>query len=152
MTYTPGLIRKLLADYQRLAQGAHMRPPEDRLGTRPPPLDEAPYAATARLKSDLEQALRSLPFERMQILFMTICLGESSWRHVGNSNGDGETKRFAWRKRIGEWWGSVKAKGEWQSMTPADVNKMNGESIQEITDILNGVAFDNDPVDESILA
>jgi hypothetical protein len=91
----------------------------------------------------LEQALRNLPFERMQILFMTICLGESRWRHIGDSNGDGETKRFAWRKRVGEWWGSVKAKGEWQSMTPADVNRMNAESLQEMCDSLNGATFED---------
>lgn len=139
MSYTPGKVRFLLQSYQSLAQGARISPREDRLGTRPPPLDEAPYCSSSRQKADIEMALRSLGFERMQIVFMVLCQGESSWRHAG-VNGDRETKRYNWRKRVAEWWG----------MTPGDANKIVSESIQEMCDTLNGSAVDNAPVDESI--
>ncbi len=131
MRYTPGMVWKFLADYQRHAQGARMEPPEGRLATRPPPLQEAPWANTSCLWADLEQALRALPFDRMQILFMTICLGESSWR-----NG---TKRYDWRRRVADWWG--RSGGDRYTMTPGDVNKMNDESIREMCDSLNGPEF-----------
>jgi hypothetical protein len=130
MIYTPGMVRKALSEYQRLAQGARMRPPEARLGTRPPPLDEAPWAGTARLKSDLEQALRALSFERMQILFMTLCLGKSTW-----ANG---CKPYLWRMRVADWWGRAGDDDDNHgAMTPGDVNKMNDESIEMICDFLN---------------
>ena len=119
MTYTTSLVRKLLADHQRRAQGARMRPPEDRLGTRPPPLDEAPFASTSRLWADIETAIQNLPFQDAQILFMTVCLGEGSWR-----NG---TKRYNWRERVGDYWG----------ITGGEVNKVVSESIQAMCDFLN---------------
>ncbi len=128
MTYTTSLVRKLLADHQRRAQGARMRPPEDRLGTRPPPLDEAPFASTSRLWADLETAIQNLPFRDAQILFMTVCLGEGSWR-----NG---TKRYNWREKVGDYWG----------ITGGDVNKSVEWSLREICDSLNGSAVDNTPV------
>ncbi len=99
-----------------------MRPPEDRLGTRPPPLDEAPWANTSCLWSDLEQAMRALPFHHAQILFMTLCLGEGSWR-----NG---MKRYNWREKVGDFWG----------VSGGDVNKIVDESLQVMCDSLNGVA------------
>ena len=125
MTYTPGLIWKFLADYQRHAQGARMEPPEGRLATRPPPLEEAPWANTSCLWADLEQALRALPFRDAQILFMTVCLGEGSWR-----NG---TKRYNWREKVGDYWG----------ITGGDVNKVVTGAVKEICDSLNGVAVSN---------
>ena len=97
MPYTTSLVRKLLSDYQRRAQGARMRAPEDRLVTRPPPLHEAPWAATSCMWADIERAMQNLPFRDAQILWMTVCLGEASWR-----NG---TKRYDWRRRVAGWWG-----------------------------------------------
>jgi hypothetical protein len=137
MIYTPGMLRKTLADYQRRAQGARMRPPEDRLVSRSAPLEEAPWANTSCLWSDIEQAMRALPFERMQILFMTVCLGESSWR-----NG---MKRYDWRTKVADWWGRTSRNGGGRdsTMTPGDVNKVVDESIKEMCDSLNGVAVSN---------
>ena len=123
MTYTPGMIRKLLSDYQRRAQGARMRAPEDRLGTRPPPLDEAPWANTSCLWSDLEQAMRALPFQHEKILWEVVCKGESSSR-----NG---TKRYNWRAQVADWW----------NITPGDVNKIVDESLQMMCVFLNGAEF-----------
>lgn len=125
MMYTPGKVRFLLRNYQSLAQGARISPPEDRLGTRPAPADEAPFCSSARQKADVEMALRALSFERMQIVFMVLCQGESSWR-----NG---SKRYNWRERVGDWWG----------MTAGDVNRAVEEAVQEMCDSLNGVAVDN---------
>ena len=125
MIYTTSLVRKILADYQRRAQNARMRAPEDRLGTRPPPLDEAPWANTSCLWSDIEQALRSLPFRDAQILFMTVCLGEGSW-----CNG---MKRYNWREKGGDFFG----------ITGGDVRKVVDGAIKEMCDSLNGVAVDN---------
>ncbi len=125
MTYTVGKVRFLLQSYQRLAQGARVRPREDRLGSRPPPLDEASFAATAREKADLECALRSLSFERQQMIFMMCCLGESTWR-----NG---TKKFTWRARVADWW----------ALTPGDVKKAEGEIVEELAATLNGTSVDN---------
>jgi hypothetical protein len=131
------MVRKLLADYQRRAQGVRMRPPEDRLGTRPPPLDEAPWANTSCLWSDIEQAMRALPFQHEKILWMVVCEGESSWR-----NG---MKRYSWRAKVADWWGRAGSNGEGKAttLTPGDVNKIVDESIQEICDSLNGVAVTN---------
>lgn len=127
MTYTPNMIRKLLSDYQRRAQGARMRAPEERLGTRPPPLDEAPWANSSCLWSDIEQAMRALPFHHAMILWEVVCKGESSSR-----NG---TKRYDWRRQVADWWG----------ITPGDVNKIIDDAIQEMCDALNGVAVTNVP-------
>ena len=125
MTYTPSGVRKLLSDHQRRAQGGRMEPPEGRLGTRPPPLDEAPFASSSRLWSDIETAMQNLPFQHEQILFMTVCLGEGSWR-----NG---TKRYNWREKVGDFW----------ELSAGDVAGIVEDAIQEMTDSLNGVAVDN---------
>ncbi len=125
MNYTPGKVRFLLQSYQSLAQGARISPPEDRLGSRPPPLDEAPYCSSSRQKADIEMALKSLPFERMMTVFMSVCLGGSSWR-----NG---SKRFSWWRRVGDWWG----------ITPGDINKVIEESIEEMCLFLNGAEFED---------
>ncbi len=103
-----------------------MRPPEDRLGTRPPPLDEAPFASTSRLWADIETAMQNLPFQHSQILFMTVCLGEGSWR-----NG---TKRYNWREKVGDYWG----------MTGGEVNKSVDWSLKEICDSLNRFNYERE--------
>ncbi len=125
MTYTPQSVWKLLADFQRRAQGARMTPREDVLVQRPPPLTEAPYAASSCIWADIETAMQNLPFRDAQILFMTVCLGEGSWR-----NG---TKRYNWREKVGDYFG----------ITGGDVNKVVKDAIQEMTDSLNGVAVTN---------
>ena len=119
MTYTPSGVRKALADYQRRAQGARMEAPEAVLASRPPPLDEAPWAGTSRLWADLETAMRNLPFQHEKILWETVCKGESSSR-----NG---VKRYHGRMQVADWWG----------ITPGDVNKIVDDSIQEMCDFLN---------------
>lgn len=135
MSYTPGKVRFLLQSYQSLAQGARISPPEDRLGSRPPPLDEAPYCSTARQKADVEMALRALPFERMMTVFMTVCLG--TWR-----NG---MKSCNWREKVGDWWSfrTDDRGGECRGMTGGDVNRLVEESIEEMVDTLNGTSVDN---------
>ena len=125
MTYTPGGVRKALADYQRRAQGARMEAPEAVLASRPPPLHEAPWAASSCLWADIEQAMRALPFNWEKILWETVCIGESSAR-----NG---TKRYDWRRQVADWWG----------ITPGDVNEIVSNAIQEMTDSLNGVVVDS---------
>ena len=125
MTYTTGLVRKLLSDYQRRAQGARMRPREDVLVQRASPLEEAPYAASSCLWVDIEQAMKNLPFNWEKILWETVCRGESSSR-----NG---TKRYDWRRQVADWWG----------ITPGDVNKIVKDGIEEMCDSLNGVAVTN---------
>lgn len=113
------MVRRLLSGYQRRAQGARQRPPEDRLGTRAPPLEEAPWANASCIWADLEQAMKSLPFNWEKILWEVVCKGESSSR-----NG---TKRYDWRRQVADWWG----------ITPGDVNKVVDESLEEICDFLN---------------
>ena len=126
MRYTTGMVRKLLADYQRRAQGARMRAPEDRLGTKAPPLEEAPWASSSCVWSDIEQAMKALPFHHGQILWDVVCKGESSSR-----NG---TKRYDWRRQVADWWG----------ITPGDVNKIVNNAIEEMRDSLNGADSEND--------
>ena len=118
-TYTVAMVRRLLSDYQRRAQGARPRPPEDRLGTQAPPLQEAPWAQASCVWSDIDQAMKALPFQHEKILFMTVCQGESSWR-----NG---MRRYNWRRQVADWWG----------ITPGEVNKVVDESIQAMCDFLN---------------
>ena len=96
-----------------------MRAPEDRLGTRAPPLEEAPWANSSCLWSDIEQAMKSLPFQHGQILWEVVCKGESSSR-----NG---TKRYNWRAQVADWWG----------ITPGDVNKIVDGALEEMCDFLN---------------
>jgi hypothetical protein len=113
-----------------------MEPPEGRLGTRAPPLEEAPWANTSCLWADLEQALRALPYRDGQILFMTVSLGESSWAHVQESKNGANGKkgkkrndisRYDWREKVGDFFG----------ITGGDVNKVVSESIQEMCAFLN---------------
>ena len=125
MTYTTGMVRKLLADYQRRAQGARMRPREDVLVQRASPLEEAPWAASSCVWSDIEQAMQNLPFNWEKIVWMTVCLGEGTWR-----NG---TKRYNWREKVGDYFG----------ITGGDVNKIVDDAIQKMCDSLNGVAVTN---------
>ena len=134
MKYSTGLLRKLLADHQRRAQGARMRPPEDRLGTRPPPLDEAPFAATSCLWADIEIAMRNLPFQHAQILFMTLCLGGGSWR-----NG---MKPYNWREKVGDYFG----------ITGGDVNKVVDSALEEMCESLNVVTFNYEREAETVNA
>ncbi len=102
-----------------------MRPREDVLVQRASPLEEAPWANTSCVWSDLEQAMRNLPFQHAQILWMTVCEGESSSR-----NG---TKRYSWREKVADWWG----------ITPGDVNKIVDGALEEMCNSLNGVAVNN---------
>lgn len=125
VTYTPSMVRKLLSDYQRRAQGARMRPREDVLVQRASPLEEAPWANSSCVWSDIEQAMRALPFNWDKMVWEVVCVGESSAR-----NG---TKRYDWRRRWADWWG----------ITPGDVNKIVDSALKEMCDSLNGVAVTN---------
>ncbi len=125
MTYTPSMVRRLLSGYQRRAQGARQRPPEDRLGTQQAPLDEAPWASASAVWCDIEQAMQNLPFNWEKILWMTVCLGEGTWR-----NG---MKRYNWREKVGDFF----------DITGGDVNKVVNEAVAMMCDSLNGVAVDN---------
>ena len=126
MPYTVGKVRFLLRNYQTLAQGARLPSKGDTLGTRTPPRDEAPTAFRSTEKADIETAMRTLSFERQQIVFMVVCQGESSLR-----NG----KRYDWRRRIIEWWGFDNDK---EHFSGGDLTKIVDESIQSMADYLNG--------------
>ena len=129
MNYTPGLIRERLSNYQSRAQDARERPPEDRLGTRASPLEEAAWANTASLWSDIEAAMRALPFNWEKVVFAELCLGggredlRTGWR-----NG---MSRHNWREKVGDFWG----------ITGGDVKQIVDESCQEMADFLNGTRF-----------
>ncbi len=125
MQYTTGMVRKLLADYQRRAQGARQQPREDVLVTRASPLEEAPWASSSCVWADIEQAMQNLPFNWQAMVWEVVCVGESSSR-----NG---TKRYDWRRRWADWW----------DITPSEVNKIVNDALQEMTDSLNGVAVTN---------
>ncbi|KKL99777.1 hypothetical protein LCGC14_1810980 [marine sediment metagenome] len=127
MTYTTGLVRGYLCNYQERAM--HARPPQrDVLAVRVPPLEEAPYAASSCIWSDIEIAMRNLPFNWQAITFAVLCLGGgkdgTSWR-----NG---MSVYNWREKVGDFW----------ELTAGDVNRIVKDAIQEMTDSLNGVAFD----------
>ena len=100
-----------------------MRPPEDRLGTKAPPLEEAPWAASSCLWADIETALKNLPFHRGQIVWEVICKGESSSR-----NG---TRRYNWRAQVADWW----------NITPGQVNDIVKDSMEAMADSLNRPTF-----------
>ncbi len=123
MTYTPSMIRKLLSDYQRRAQGARPRPRDDVLVQRASPLEEAPWASSSCLWSDIETAMQNLPFQHAHILFMAVCLGEGSWR-----NG---MKRYNWREKVGDYFG----------ISGGDVNKVVDSALEEMCDFLNKPTF-----------
>ncbi len=93
--YTPNQVQRLLAERQR--------------GWRD--------------NSDLEQALRALPFCDVQILFMTVCMG--SWR-----NG---AKPDEWQEQVADWWG----------IGAGQVNKVVNEALETVCDSLNSFAVDN---------
>ena len=137
MTYTPSMLRGWLCNYQRRAQDARMRPPEDRLAVRVPPLEEAPYVSTSCVWADIEQAMRALPYNWEKITFAVLCLGGgkegTSWR-----NGMSE---YNWREKVGDFYG----------MTAGDVNKLVGESLQEMCDFLNRVEFTDGENDSETL-
>ena len=127
MTYTTSLVRGYLCNYQERAM--HARPPQrDVLAVRVPPLEEAPYAASSCVWADIEIAMRNLPYNWEKITFAVLCLGGgkegTSWR-----NG---MSVYNWREKVGDFWG----------LTAGDVNRIVKDAIQEMTDSLNGVAFD----------
>ena len=131
MNYTTSLVRGYLCNYQTRAM--HARPPQrDVLAVRVPPLEEAPYAASSCIWSDIEQAMRNLPYNWEKITFAVLCLGGgkegTSWR-----NG---MSVYNWREKVGDFWG----------LTAGDVNRIVKDAIQEMTDSLNGVAVTNAPV------
>ena len=101
---------------------SRQRPRDDVLVQRAAPLEEAPWANASCLWSDIEQAMKALPFHHAAILWMTVCEGEGSWR-----NG---IKRYNWREKVGDFWG----------ITGGDVNKVVGGALKEMCASLNGVA------------
>ena len=128
MTYTTGLVRGYLCNYQRRAMDTRPRPP-DVLAVRVPPLEEAPYAASSCVWSDIETAMRNLPYNWEKITFAVLCLGGgkegTSWR-----NG---MSIYNWREKVGDFYG----------LTAGDVNRIVNDAVQEMTDSLNGVAVTN---------
>lgn len=134
MTYTSGQIRELLSNYQSRAQDARHRASEGKLAAKAPPLEEAPWANTASLWSDIEIAMRLLPFNWEKIVFAELCLGggredlRTGWR-----NG---MSRHHWREKVGGFWG----------LTAREVKEIVDKSVNEMADTLNGIAVTNDPV------
>ena len=107
VTYTPEMVRGYLCNYQRRAMDTRPRPPDDKLAVRVPPLEEAPYAASSCVWSDIEIAMRNLPYNWEKITFAVLCLGGgkegTSWRK-GMSV-------YNWREKVGgllgtDGWGS----------------------------------------------
>lgn len=126
MTYTTGLIREVLSNYQSRAQDARHRAGEDKLAAKVPPLEEAPWANTASLWADIEQAMRALPFNWEKIVFAELCLGggredlRTGWR-----NG---MSRHNWREKVGDFWG----------ISGGTVKKIVDEACEEMAVFLNG--------------
>ncbi len=120
-SYTPELVYALLTNYQRLALGSRLPRREERLGSRQAPAHEAPWAATSRLRADVETALRSLPLDQLFLLFMHVCLGDSSWNR-------GASTKLAWRSRVADWWDT----------TPGTVNAETRAAIEAVCERLNG--------------
>jgi len=132
LTYTPSMVRSLLSGYQRRALAARPRPPEDRLGTKAPPLHEAPWAASSRVWADIEAAMHALPPTWDRITFAVLCLGGSEKEPTSWRNG---MSLQNWREKVGDFY----------DMRVADINKIVGESVREMADTLNGAAATNDP-------
>ncbi len=125
MTYTPGGLRSILCNYQRRAVGARQRPPEDRLGTQAPPLGEAPWAASSRVWSDVEEAMRALPYNWGHITFTYLCLGGNDKERTSWRNG---MSQFNWREKVGDFW----------CMSAGGVNRIVNDSLKEMAATLNG--------------
>jgi hypothetical protein len=139
--YTEGRVRSFLRDYQRYAQNA--RPPanEERLGSRPPPADEASWSATARMKADIEGALQAVSWWKVQVTFMNLSLGDSDWRHSIRSTGEPRGHRqsgwrdvgakdrsaVSWREKVGDWWG----------LTAGEVTQITDEVVGVVVTVLN---------------
>ena len=133
MTYTVSIVRGWLCSYQRRAQDARRQSPEDKLAAKAPSLEEAPWAASSCVWADLEQAMRTLPYNWEKITFAVLCLGGNEKEGTSWRNG---MSLYNWREKVGDFWG----------MSGGQVNKIVGESLREMTDTLNGVAVDNAPV------
>ncbi|MEE9149948.1 MAG: hypothetical protein V3U27_21430 [Candidatus Tectomicrobia bacterium] len=130
--YTTAKVYALLTNYQRRALAARPRPREDRLGTQQAPLEEAPYAASSRVWADIEAAMHVLPPTWDRITFAVLCLGGSEKEPTSWRNG---MSLQNWREKVGDFY----------DMRVADINKIVGESVREMTDTLNGIAVTNDP-------
>lgn len=120
MSYTPGKVRMLLCEYQRLVLTHRLPRRTDKLGVMSPRPSEAAWAGTARLKADLDAALKSLPLERAFLTFMYLS--------VGNTNWNGGRTWMAWREKVGAWWG----------LSAGDVAGQVDGAIEAITAMLNG--------------
>lgn len=95
---------------------------EETLVSRPPPRDEAPWAATARLKADLDAGMRSLPSDMEKMLFMAVCMGGSSLRTA--------RKDVSCRRAVADYWG----------ITAGEVSAIVAEAEERICRTLNGDA------------
>lgn len=126
-------LAKLLLDYQRMVQGAKPPTPDDKLGTRSPPLDDAPWANGACIKADVESALESLPFPMACIVFMAVSLGGSTWR--------GRSKNQSWREYVGDWWG----------LTAGEVSQVVDASLERMAAHLHRPTFEH-TADEALTA
>jgi len=131
--YTTSMVRGLLAGYQRRAQGARQRPRDDVLVQRAAPLNEAPWVVSSCVWSDIEQAMKALPFNWEKITFAVLCLGGNEKQGTSWRNG---MSQYNWREKVGDFWG----------MTAGEINKVVNESLKEMTDSLNGIAVDSSPV------
>lgn len=122
---------RMLREYQqRFALGA--RPPkrEERLGFQRQRPDEAPWVMTAAEESDLESALKAVPFKWMQIAFMNLAVGETDWGQSPKAK-DRKTGRMmpiSWREKVGDWWG----------LTAGEVALVTAEVIEIVHARMNG--------------
>jgi hypothetical protein len=77
--------------------------------------------------------MRALPYNWEKITFAVLCLGGNEEEGTSWRNG---MSQYNWREKVGDFWG----------ITGGDVKRIAEQSVQEITDTLNGIAVDSSPV------
>lgn len=106
------LIRYLL-NYRYLAQAVNLGR-DDRLASRPPPLEEAPWVSVSTVKADIDMALRTLPADLEKIILQAFVFR-------GNRN-----PHAVWQG-IAEFWG----------ITYEDSKKQAGKALDLLLAALN---------------
>ena len=124
ITYTREEIRGLLCNYQRIVLGVRGRRPEASLASRHRHNDDAPWAAMARQKADLEWALLKATggqLDLLFVLFMTLSLApaHSSWVHYRSET---------WNSKVADWW----------DMPASAITAIVDHTIDRMMVILNG--------------
>ncbi len=121
--YSRGQIRQLLREYQRLVMHARLPRREEIIATRAGHPAEGPLDGQARLKADIDMALRGVPMHHAFIAFQVFTLCEMRCARERSKRGDA----FNWRRCVGEEWG----------LTPGEVSEIAEEVVERVYDWLN---------------